>query len=206
MAFHVPFNQRASAQSQAVPVYIGFDFPQRPRKKFNWWGFNGMWMSFASLLTAGFFSPVPLLVSLIGLRRPGKKMATVGTLVSFVGIAIASTCSLGLIAAHNHRQDKIQNRVVKRQVAETEHLLEIAAVEILEYRVLNDGKLPSDLDGSTLVVEHEDAWGESLRFEPEDDRGVIRSSGPDKEFYTSDDLTFDVDGETDTQPLLPVDQ
>ena len=71
MAFHVPFNQRKSNQRRG-PVYIGFD---PPRRKFNWWGLHGLWMSLASLLTLGFTSPVPLLISLNGLRK--KKLSLI---------------------------------------------------------------------------------------------------------------------------------
>jgi len=211
MAFHVPFNQRASAHQQTGPIYIGFEVPQPPRKKFNWWGFNGMWMSAASLLTAGFFSPVTLLISFIGLRRPGKKMATVGTLISLAGIALASTIVLSGIAHHNRvqheRHVRHYNRTVKKQIVETNNLLTLASEEIIEDRDNQNGELPNDIDANMIVIKHIDPWGESLRFDLEVDHGVIRSAGPDKKFDTKDDVKVTIEGKTtDRKTLLTMDE
>ncbi len=206
MAFHIPFNQRAANRQPMPPIYIGFEPPHAPRKKFNWWGFNGMWMSVASLFTAGFLSPVPLLISLIGLRRPGKKMATLGALTSFGGIALASALVIGFIAAENHehqsRESARQQKTVRKNVKETESLLGLAAEELVQYRDENYGELPGDIDANMLVIKHVDPWGESLRFDAEINHGVIRSSGPDKDFDTPDDITTKVKGKTERRPLL----
>ena len=210
MAFHIPFNQRAAARQQMEPIYIGFEVPRPPRTKFNWWGFNGMWMSMASLLTAGFLSPVPLLISLIGLRRPGKKMATVGTFTSIAGIALASAIVFGSIAAKNHhhqaRESARHQTTLRKQTQEVNSLLGIAAEELVEYRDENYGELPDDIDANMLVIKHVDPWGESLRFDAEISHGVIRSSGPDKKFDTRDDITTKVKGKTERQPLLDLDE
>lgn len=210
MAFHVPFNQRVSARRPSGPIYIGFEVPQPPRKKFNWWGFNGMWMSFASLMTAGFLSPVALLVSFVGLRRPGKKMATVGTLVSLAGIGLASTLVLTTIAHHNHREHARQvrhyERTVKKQISETHSLLALAQAEIVEDRDSHNGELPNDIDANMIVIKHIDPWGESLRFDLEVDHGVIRSAGPDKQFDTKDDVKVSIEGKSaERRTLLSLD-
>ena len=204
MAFHIPFNQRASAQQRPAPVYIGFEVPRPPRKKFNRWGFNGMWMSIASLATAGFLSPIPLLVSLVGLRRPGKKMASVGTFVSFVGVGLAATIVIGSIMAHNHhtesRRTAHRNHLVKKQSVEAKAMMALAAEDILDEKTSNN--LPSDLRSNELVIGYIDPWGESLRFDMEAEGGNIRSAGPDAEFNTGDDLTIWIDGETEKKQLL----
>jgi hypothetical protein len=206
MAFHIPFNQRHN-YGENTPVYIGFDVPAaRPRRKFNWWGFNGMWMSFVSLLTGGFLSPLPLLVSLNGLRRPGKKMATIGTLTSLGGIGLAAAIVMGLVASHQHSIDRQQSRVIKKQIAEAQSLLGFASNELVEYRQSNDGRLPGDVDANMLVIKHVDPWTVSLRFDEEVDFGTIRSAGPDRVFYTKDDVTKRIDGKTDRVALLPVDK
>lgn len=210
MAFHIPFEQRASARQNAGPIYIGFEVPRPPRKKFNWWGFNGMWMSAASLLTAGFLSPVTLLISFVGLRRPGKKMATVGTVLSLCGIALASTIVLSTVAHHNHRAqvraERNYSRVLKKQVTETNALLAMASAEIIEDRDNHSGELPNDIDANMIVIKHIDPWGESLRFDLEVNKGIIRSAGPDKEFDTRDDLTKTVEGKSsERQTLLSLD-
>ncbi|MFT7631727.1 MAG: hypothetical protein ACI87E_002766 [Mariniblastus sp.] len=204
MAFHIPFNQRASAQRRPAPVYIGFEAPLPPRKKFNWWGFNGMWMSFASLATAGVLSPVPLIISLIGLRRPGKKMATVGTLVSLAGIALITTMVVGTSLAHQarkeHRRMAYQKQSIKKQVAETSTMMALAADNVLEET--SHGFLPSDLRANELVIGLIDPWGKSLRFDMEAKGGNVRSAGPDRKFNSKDDLTLWVDGKTDVKKTL----
>lgn len=196
MAFHIPFNQRNPAPRPA-PIYIGFEVQRPPRKKFNWWGFNGMWMSFMSLFTAGFASPVPLLISLVGLRRPGKKMAAVGTFVSALGVALATTIVVGSVAAHHHQAEKRQiaryNRTVNKQIAETNALMAIAAIEIEEFRedVVDDQRF--DIEANMLIIKHVDPWGESLRFELSSDDGIIRSAGPDGKFNTRDDISLSLE-------------
>ena len=196
MAFHIPFNHRASAQQSPAPVYIGFEVPRPPRKKFNWWGFNGMWMSAASLLSAGFLSPVPLIISLIGLRRPGRKMAATGTIISLAGIILASGLVMSTIAHKNHRQQARHNRVVHKQVLQTKTLLTAAGAEILEYREDNQGSLPDSVEGNISVIKHIDPWENSLRFDLESDQAIIRSAGPDKKFDTKDDVTTTIKGDT----------
>lgn len=214
MAFHIPFNQRPSGQPQgtpARPVYIGFDIPApSQRRKFNWWGFNGMWMSFASLLTAGFLSPIPLLVSLKGLRRPGKKMATVGTLTSLGGIGLATAIVLAGVSAHRHnvehRQAKHYQQVVTKQIAETQTLLSTASEEITEYRDHNDGEFPDAIDANMLVIKYVDPWGESLRYDAEVGLAIVRSAGPDRQFDSKDDVKIEIEGKTDRERLLSVEK
>ena len=196
MAFHIPFNQRASAQKHPTPIYIGFEVQRPPRKKFNWWGFNGMWMSAASLLSAGFLSPVPLLISLVGLRRPGRKMAATGTVISLGGIALASVIVMNMISHQNHRQMARQNRVVHKQVLQTKTMITAAGAEILEFREDNNGLLPDSVEGNISVIKHIDPWDNSLRFDVESDQAVIRSAGPDRKFDTRDDVTTTIKGDT----------
>lgn len=209
MAFHIPFNQRTSGRQQLPgPIYIGFDVhPPRPRRKFNWWGFNGMWMSFASLFSAGILSPISLVVSLVGLRRPGKLMASVGTVVSLLGTGIASLIAIGGYHAHHEhharRAAKERAVVVKKQVEETEKLVALASTELREYQADNDGLFPSDIDANMLVIKYVDPWGVALRFEQENETAVIRSAGPDSKFYTKDDVTRELTGKSESK-LVPV--
>ena len=167
-------------------------------------------MSFVALFSAGFLSPIPLLISLVGLRRPGKKMATVGALTSLAGVGLAIALVFGSIAARNHhtqqRNSAKYNRLVQKQVEKTESLLTLATAEIAEYRDNNQGEFPNDVDANMLVIKHVDTWGESLRFDAEKDHAVIRSAGPDKDFDTRDDVTAKIEGKTDRQPLLPIDE
>ena len=209
MAFHIPFNQRANRRQNLGPIYIGFEPEQPPRPKFNWWGFHGMWLSFASLTTLGFASFIPLLISIVGLRRPGKKMATVGTVVSLGGLLLAGSV-VASIAGHQHmrhhrRQMALQHRQVQQQISETESMIAEAREDLIEYRGAHEGYLPNDLEGNMLVVGYVDPWGESLRFEPAEDFSAIRSAGPDRKFLTRDDVFEPITGKVETAPRhLPV--
>ncbi|MDA7858709.1 hypothetical protein N9B05_02725 [Mariniblastus sp.] len=194
MAFHTPFNQRASAKQQATPVYIGFQPVRREKRKFNWWGFNGMWLAFGSLLTAGFASPIPLLISLNGLRRPGKAMASIGTLVSLGGVVMATSIVLLISNAHHHRVHSKEvaqrNKIVKKQAKETGVLLAVAANKVKTFRKEAGDIADFDIEANMLIVEHIDPWGESLRFDATPDSGLVRSAGPDKTFNSEDDITL----------------
>jgi len=207
MPFHIPFDQRASANAQVLePIYIGFERPTPPRQKFNWWGFNGLWMSMLSLFSAGLLSPVPLLISLVGLRRPGKKMAMTGTIVSLAGVMLASSLVLGGIASTRHhqhaRQTARRQAAIRAEVQQTQALLALATDELVEYRNQNQGDLPNDIDANMLVIKHIDPWGESLRYDAEVDHGIVRSAGPDKEFDSNDDVITKVKGGTDRPTLI----
>jgi hypothetical protein len=157
-----------------------------------------MWTSFLALLTAGVLSPVTLLMSLKGLRRPGKKMAAVGTINSLVGIAMLLAIAYSSQQHHHERMQRRQQAKVKRAnvgfVQETHGLLADAKNDLMEYRAQHQGELPQDVEGSVLVVEYVDPWGNSLRFEPESDFAILRSAGPDKRFLSADDLIKRVPG------------
>ena len=207
MAFHIPFNQRNRNQ-QRSPVYIGFE---RRRRKFNWWGFHGLWMSMFSLLTLGFTSPVPLLVSLNGLRKKKgpRKAAVAGTFLSLLGVGLAGTIVAVTFAAHQadhqRRIDSKNARIVAKQKSETKRLIAIATKELETYRDSHARKLPSIIDSNMLVIKHIDSWGESLRFDGHGDHAIIRSAGPDNQFESNDDVTAELKGTTDrSDRLLPM--
>jgi hypothetical protein len=199
MAFHIPFNQRRKFRRSA-PIYIGFDRPPRVKRKFNWWGFNGLMLSMASFATAGFASPVALLVSLVGLRKSkGPRIAAaVGTVFSMIGIALASTIALVSITEHNHHQTRRAERAYKIQLAEDLDVLTLTMVEakseLIDYRKAN-GFLPDPIFGNVLTIKHNDPWGQSLRFEEGASCGIVRSAGPDTVFDTGDDVVTKVKGE-----------
>lgn len=208
MAFHVPFSQRPSGRVTHQPVYIGFNelVASRPKKKFNWWGFNGLFLFF---LSVGILSPITLLISMMGLRRGPRKMAVAGTLFSLIGVGIMSAIVIAGVHEHNERQQaraqRQYQRAIAAQVQETEKTLLHAVVDIENARDAADGVLPADLDGNMIAIEHKDAWEKMLRYETDSDHSILRSAGPDGEFDTSDDLTSRVEGEASEQPLLPID-
>lgn len=205
MAYHIPFNQR---HRKPPVVYIGFEAPRPPRRKFNWWGFNGLWMSLAAFLSAGLFSPIALLVSMRGLKQKPRRMAVAGTVLSLAGTALFAGIVFTVVSSQAHRkhiaQMHLQNALVQQQVVETEQLIDTALVELVEFREGHGGQLPNWVDGNMLLLKHLDSWGESLRFDAEEEFAIIRSAGPDRQFDTDDDLTEKVLGKTDRQVLLPL--
>lgn len=207
MAIHIPFSQRPSGR-HTQPVYIGFESRQRrrQRKPKNWWGFSSVLFFF---LSVGILSPITLLMGLLGLRKKPRRSAAFGTVLSLGGLAIMA--SLFSLAVHEmnqveHRRERAAQQIlVVEQVQECENLLTFAAEEFEDFRDENSGALPDHLDGSALAIKHVDPWENELMYEIKSDSAGLRSAGPDGEFFTSDDLDYDIDGETDYQPLLPVD-
>ena len=191
MSFHTPFHRRASSRQHLGTIYIN-EPPTPKKRKFNWWGFNGMCMSFVSLLTLGVLSPLALLLSLIGLRRPGKGMAAVGTMVSLVGIALITAITITAVSSHQHHVARLakqkQARINTVKIKKTQGLLAEAYDGLVEYRGQHEGHLPEDIEGNMLVVPHIDPWGQALRYEPEAGFALVRSAGPDQEFLSPDDL------------------
>jgi len=203
MAFHIPFNQR---NRRPPVVYIGFGRADRPRRKFNWWGFNGLWMSMGAFFTVGALSPVALMVSMRGLRQKPRKMAVAGTVLSLVGTAMFAALMIGVVSDKANRRHlaklRLQDRIHQTQIVESEALIGEAVSELVEYREGHDGELPSWIDGNMLLLKHVDPWGNSLRFDAEEGHVVIRSAGPDKVYDTGDDVTVEVIGETDREVLI----
>ena len=199
MSFHTPFHQRASNRQHLGTIYIN-EPPIPQRRRFNWWGFNGMCLSFLSLLTLGLLSPLALLFSLIGLRRPGKGMAAVGTMVSLAGVVLIITIGLTAAMAHQGQLDRVarqkQARIDAVKIEKTQAMLAEAYDGLVEYRGQNEGHLPADIEGNMLVVSQIDPWGQALRYEPEEGFALVRSAGPDQEFLSPDDLIRKVSAKT----------
>ena len=197
MPYHIPFEHR---RRRPQPVYIGFDVPQRPRRKFNWWGFWGLLMSLGSFLTAGFASPLALLVSLNGMRKKKgpRKAAAAGTIFSLLGILMAgSIVSFAVHEEHAHRQKRYERKMraaIAAQVEETQVAIAIAEREMDEF-VEDTGYLPSGIDGNMLMLKHIDAWGNEIRYDAESNPALLRSAGPDMAYNTDDDVTSEVEGD-----------
>jgi hypothetical protein len=204
MPYHIPFEHR-----RPQPVYIGFDVPQRPKRKFNWWGFWGLLMSMGSFLTAGFASPLSLLVSLNGMRKVKgpRKAATAGTVFSLMGMLLAGsivTYAVNEEAAHQRRyMERKQQKAIAAQIDETQVAIAIAENELDEFRD-DTGYLPNGIDGNMLMLKHIDAWGTEIRYDAEIVPAMLRSAGPDTLYNTDDDVTSEVEGQTETQAAIQV--
>ncbi len=59
--------------------------------------------------------------------------------------------------------------------------------------MVREDPLPTEADGQLLIENDDikDGWGTLLKYEPDGEEFIIRSAGPDREFYTDDDLTND---------------
>lgn len=214
MAFHIPFNQRRRRQYRPAPVYIGFDVPaQRPKRKFNWWGFNGLMLSLGSFLTAGFASPVALLVSLVGMRKSKgpRKAAAAGTAFSLLGIALASAIVLTAVGEHRQRAydhaAHTYNVKISKDMKVLDKSMVVAKAELVEYREAN-GMLPEPIFGNMLTIKHQDPWGTPLRYEDDLNKAIIRSAGPDARFDNHDDVVVAVKGKVEaiSSPLDEVEK
>ena len=205
MPYHIPFEHRRRPQ----PVYIGFEVPQRPKRKFNWWGFWGLFMSLGSFLTVGFASPLALLVSLNGMRKKKgpRKAAAAGTAFSLLGIMLAGSILTYAAAEENaHRQrriDRKRQKEVAAQVEETQVAIAIAERELDEFRE-DTGYLPNGIDGNMLMLKHTDAWGMEIRFDAESSPALLRSAGPDQMYNSDDDVTSEVEGEVEEAAAIEV--
>lgn len=202
MAFHIPFEHRHRGQ----PIYIGFDAPPpRPRRRWNWWGFFGFGLSLLALPTAGLLSPVALLLSLIGMRRQPRRLATAGAVLSGLGtLMLAGLITAGVTAHQRHEQAREANRNAQRNrvnVSKTSDTMKVALAEFKEFSEANQGNLPAWIDANMVAIKHKDAWGESLRFDVESDGAKLRSAGADRKFDTRDDVITKVDGQVDRRTL-----
>jgi len=146
------------------------------------WGF-GISL-FGLLMTFGLLCPLGLLLSFLGLFAKKRGIAIAGTIIGGIGTAIVAV-GVGSIAMAASAVHHYQVEVPK--IEKTREVLNTACVEIESYRQEND-KLPEGIEGNKLVLKFEDAYGNPLRYEPEEDgKFAVRSAGVDGEFDTRDD-------------------
>lgn len=149
-------------------------------------GITGFAVSlFGLLFTLGLLCPLGLVLSFFGLFSRNRGFAVAGLILGIIGSSIVAlgvgAIALAASAAHHHRVE-IPNQ------EKTYEILNIACVEIEAYRH-EEGRLPEGIEGNKLVLRFEDAYGNAVRYEPEDNgQYAIRSAGPDAQFDTPDDL------------------
>ena len=147
------------------------------------WGF-GISL-FGLFMTFGLLCPLGLLLSFLGLFAKKRGIAIAGTIIGGIGTAIVAV-GIGSIAMAASAVHHYQVEVPKIQ--QTREVLDTACVEIESYRQENN-HLPEGIEGNKLVLKYEDAFGNAVRYEPEEnDKFAIRSAGLDGKFDTSDDL------------------
>ncbi len=197
MAFHIPFEHRRRPQ----PIFIGFEAPPRPKRKRNWTGFFGFLFSFFSLFTAGVLSPIALLVCLFGLRKKPRGFAAAGTVVSLLGTALIGTIITSAVMAEARHRRHAEHAAIVRENQEksaaTVKIMNDPVKEMNDWVADHEGYFPDDITGNMLTIKFEDGWGKALRFESDNNTGIIRSAGADGNFDTNDDLTVKLEGKTD---------
>ena len=149
-------------------------------------GIAGFVVSLVGLVfTFGLLCPLGLLLSFFGLFSRNRGFAVAGLVLGIIGSSIVAlgvgAIALAASAAHHHQVE------IPRQ-EKTYEILNIACIEIEAYRQ-EEGRLPEGIEGNKLVLRFEDAYGNAVRYEPEDNgQYAIRSAGPDEQFDTPDDL------------------
>jgi len=147
------------------------------------WGF-GISL-FGLLMTFGLLCPLGLMLSFLGLFAKKRGIAIAGTIIGGIGTSIVAV-GIGSIAMAASAVHHYQVEVPK--IEQTRAVLDQACVEIESYRQENN-KLPEGIEGNKLVLKFEDAYGNAVRYEPEEDgKFAIRSAGTDGQFDTRDDL------------------
>ena len=195
MEYHVPFHQRTQNTSPKPPVYIGFEVPRRPARRFSWIGFGGFMLV---ILSCGVLTPFSLIMSLIGLRKGPGFFSVAGAVLSTIALA-GMAFSIFAEANHDHHrhvrhQQYVYHQNVQKQVTQTKSIMTDAEKEIRSFKNEHSNQLPSDMTGSLIAVQYKDAWKKELRYETENNYCLLRSAGADKKFDTGDDLTRKIMG------------
>jgi ribosomal protein L18 len=200
MEYHVPFHQRNQNTSAKPPVYIGFEVPRRPARRFSWIGFGGFMLV---ILSCGVLAPFSLIMSLIGLRKGPGFFSVAGAVLSTIALAGMAFSIFAESSAKHHRhmrhRQHVYHQQVQTQVTQTKSIMTDAEKEIRSFKNEHSNQLPADMTGSLIAVQFKDAWKKELRYETENNYCLLRSAGPDQEFETSDDLTRKIMGKVVTE-------
>jgi len=151
---------------------VGLACPPPPPRPSNALGIAGLTTSVIGIFTCGTFSPIGLMLSLLGLLKAPRGNAIAGSIIGAVGsgVFLAMFC-YGFYGGFM-----------------TAVSLEDAAATIEEYRA-DMGELPDDPVGSTLLETEKDAWNNELRYSRTWNGFEVRSAGVDGVFDTLDDHT-----------------
>lgn len=145
----------------------------------------GLIASVLGIFTCGFLHPLSLLISLVGLLKPPRGMAIAGTVISLLGIGFLVLSGYGLVMGILGFKQFMSEEEKRRQTATTIS----EATTVIESHRDRTGALPDSIEGSKLILQDKDAWGEPLRYETSAGKYIIRSAGPDKKMNTADDVT-----------------
>src|SRR5690606_33724969 len=154
-------------------LYITDDPPAPPPPR-NPLGTSGLLVaSLGSLFTFGLLAPLGLLMSLAALRRAPRRAAKWGVLFGLLGTGFLVGVGMlfaGGVEAARHARETRQARQVLR---EGDSL-------IRGHLQAHPGDLPSDYEGTKLLVDLRDPWGESPAYFRTEEGYRVVSSGPDR--------------------------
>ena len=159
-------------------LYIS-DPPPPPRNRL---GVVGLLLStLGALFTCGLLAPVGLFVSLVAMLRKPRRAATWGAVFGLMGTGVIA--GIGLSAADGIRMAENARDARKARAALVE------GTEVIERQIrMSGGALPSDDDGTKLLVDIHVPWDQSLLFARSDAGYRVVSSGADTRFGTDDDI------------------
>jgi hypothetical protein len=159
----------------------------------------GFTLSLLGLICAcGLISPLGLLVSLLGLRNPGRPLAVSGVLIGGFGTLIALVeVAVGGWVVYQYS--------VQRPFDVTGNVLWDARRDVAD-EIKRRGRMLTPEEGNELLLYDKDGWGTPLRYEPLpgaerrlrmsgsvfDIRNyfMLQSAGPDRVFDTPDDPIY----------------
>lgn len=162
-------------------------YPTRPgeRKPTNGLGITGFVLSLIGIVTCGTLNVISLPLSLVALLWRPRGLAIAGTFISIASLGTYAVVGLFLITTFQLGKTLLTEG---EKIYDTHTAISDASSLIERYRSEHN-TLPDGIVGKKLVIEKKDGWGTELSYEVEGDSYLIRSAGPDKQFYTEDDLT-----------------
>lgn len=189
MQHYQPNEQRHCGQ----PTDVARAAQSPSRRRFNWWGLWGLLISLGSFLTAGFASPLALLICANGLRRAKgpRGAALAGTVFSLIGIMLAgSIVALAIHQERAYRETRFEQQreaKIAELVQETNVALKAAQRELSQFEATR-GHLPDGIAGNILMLKHTDGWGKEIRYDAATHPLALRSAGADQHYNTADDV------------------
>ncbi len=135
------------------------------------------------VLTCGLLCPVGLVLSLFGLRGEPRGLAIAGTVIGALGSGLLALL-LGAVGLGAY--GAISGAGTFSSLNADGSLMR--AQELVESRMIEDGRAPDDGDGNELLATLTDRFGNALRYERTSDGFLIRSAGPDGLFDNVDDV------------------
>lgn len=185
-----------NATASSAPEVVLLD-PAPEEQGANSLAVAGFTLSLLGLICAcGLISPLGLLVSLLGLRNPGRPLAVSGVLIGGFGTLIALVeVAVGGWVVYQYS--------VQRPYDVTGDVLWISRWDV-EDEIERRGRMLTPEEGNELLLYNKDGWGTPLHYKPLPGADLrlrmnrsdilhyftLQSAGPDRVFDTPDDPIY----------------